>query len=839
MNKFGSFAVICVLAVLIGGTPATGATATTEPDLRVPLTLTERAGIARIDEPVTGGVPLPEGLLTDTSKLTVLDPDGKPVPAQFTIATRWYPDKSVKWVLVDFQASCPAHESVVYTLTDAGRNPAPPALVAVKTDEDSVAITTGMLKLIIRRDKFNLIDEAWVDESGAGRYDDTTRIIEPHRNGPLLMQCGTGLPNYKRYSPLNDPACTLEVEEAGPMRAVVKVTGKHISTDNLPGEKHLLDFVCRIHAHAGSGLVEVVYSMMCRQGENIGRGVPLDRAWFSMPLALDMKTRTWAVGLPNGRSLHPGTNVEEEMTPWRKDLVGRPGRDVKKYYQAGLHDCWVHADRSDRITYHGDFFRKREPVVANGKRDKKGCLTAGWLDLADTDKGCAAGIKWFWQTWPRAVKVDPSALIVMLHANFASRPPLMSRANCPRAIWYPGMSQTSTTMFYFHGKRDVGRIAAAYAGLNQPLRPVAPPPWYCEQTQVFGRLASSDPALYDGDTAKLVAGYDRRLKATLEHILRQRDFAFGDYDHYGMFNFGDVIDYIRGNRSNPTDRNVTWDNNYYDYAHALFLQFARTGDEAFLETAIEAQHHCMDVDMLCWHPNEKMIGCNRYCDGGMHIRMGGGGIYASATFNHYKTQSHFERFYLTGERRARDMGLLSARFAMKNNGMGWGEPRSLGHGPLGVLAAYEATGDLKYLKRMREFEHQKHAAVTRDRNPARVRKGRHWQGGIGFEATREYYEHTGDPTALETLKVLTAHCYQVRDWAASTLHAFAFLGAQLGNADYSARARKQIQTAGRGIMKRPWGFAQSFGNQLRNAPYVFWYLTRDLPKKCEPERMEF
>ncbi len=808
-------------------------------DLDVPLTLTERAGLDRVAEPVTGGVPLPVGLVEDIDMLTVLDPAGRPIPAQFTVATRWYPGRSIKWVLLDFQASVPANGRAVYRLTNQGRSPAPELPVVVEDADDAVTITTGKLKLVIRRGGFNLIDSAWIDESGQGRYDDTTQVVKSHDAGPVLMHSGLGLPNYKQFRAANDPDSTIEVEESGPMRAVVKVTGRHISTDDMPGDNHLLDFVCRIHAHAGSGLVKVVYSMMCRQGDNIGDGVPLDRAWFALPLNLDMDTRTWAVGLPHGRSFHPGTDVEREMTPWRTDVGELPGPDITKYHQAGLHDCWVHAERSDRIVYHGDFFRKREPVIATGKRDKTGSLSAGWLDLGDAEKGCAVGIKWFWQTWPRAVKADPSALIVMLHANFAARPPLMTRANSPRAIWYPGMSQTSTTMFYFRGERDVDRIAAAYAGLNQPLRPIAPPSWYCEGTQVWGRLASSNPDLYDDETATLVAEYDQRLKRALEYILEKRDFEFGDYDHYGMFNFGDSINYIRGNRSNPTDRDVTWDNNYYDFARALLLQFARTGDEMFLDAAIETQHHCMDMDMLCWHPDDRMIGSNRYCDGGMHIRMGGGGIYASATFNHYKTQSHFDRFYLTGERRALDMGLLSARFAMRTSGMSWGEPRSLGHGPLGVLAAWEATGDVQYLRRMREFEHQKHAAVSRERGPARVRRGRHWQGGIAFEATREYYERTGDPKALDTLKVLVEHCFEVRDWAHSTLHAFAFLGAQLDNPEYSAVARRQIQTAGRGIIGRSWGFGQSFGNQLRNAPYVFWYLTEDLPKQIQPVELEF
>jgi len=687
---------------------------------------------------------------------------------------------------------------------------------------------------VVNRARFNLFDRVWIDETGNGKYDDSTQIVKSHGAGALLMHGWAVLPDYKRFSPVNDPDCTIEIEEAGPMRATIKVTGKHLSADKMPGDAHLLDFVCRIHTYAGSGRAKVVYSMMCRQGKSLGDGVPLDRAWLSLPLLIDAKTRSWAVGLPDGKAIDPSFNVAKDMTPWRPG-VELPGETVLKYHRAGLDDCWVHADRSDRIGYHGDFFRKRLPITGKGKHDKQGCLTAGWLDLGDENKGVAAGIKWFWQTWPRAVRTDPSALIVMLHANFQSRPPLMTTANGPRAHWYPGMSQTSTTMYTFHGKRNIPRIVGAYAGLNKPLRPIAPASWYCEETQAFGRLASSEPDLYDQETLTIVQDYDKRLKDTLLHILKARDFSFGDYDHYGMFNFGDVIDYIRGVRSNPGDRNVTWDNNYYDYPHALFLQFARTGDELFLETAIEGQHHLMDMDMLCWHPQDRMIGCNRYCDGGMHIRQGGGGIYASPTYNHYKAQSHFERFYLTGERRALDMGLLSARFVLKVNGLGWGEPRSLGHGPLGVLAAYEATGEKKYLDRFMELENQISSRALAAKSPARIRKGRHWQGGIGFEGLRECYEHTGDENALAALKALVAHCYQVRDWSPSTLHAFAFLGAQMDNEDYSRRARKQIQTAGHGITKRSWGFAQSYGNQLRNTPYVFWYLTKDLPKKMKME----
>jgi PcRGLX-like protein central beta sandwich domain/PcRGLX-like N-terminal RIFT barrel domain len=854
---------ICAISLVCGWLPCCSSLAgesARPPDARlwVPLKVRERIGIARFAEPVTMGVPLPEGLLEDERSLVLQGPDGKAVPAQFTVATRWWPGKSIKWVLLDFQSSIAAKATGLYHLTDKGTNPAPPSPVAValsqkeytlkparkgeaprKIKVNIATVTTGRLKAVIRQQGFNLFDEAWIDPHAKGNYADAARIVKPHRAGPWLFHGGATLPTYKRFSPMNDPDVKMEVEESGPMRAVLKLSGRHLAApgDKVPGHNHLLDFVCRMHFYAGKGLVKVVYTMSNRQGKSISQGVPLDRAWLSQPLVLDMKTRTWAVGLPDGKSLHPGVKPDEVMPPWRKGVTV-PADTVRKYHQAGLHDCWIFARDSDHIEYHGDFFRKRERFIVKGKSAKTAAMTAGWLDLSDDSKGCAVGLKWFWQTHPRAVKADPSALLVMLHANFESRPPLMSGSHGPRANWYPGMSQTSTSMFFFHGKRDLARITAAYAGLNRPLRAIAPAEWYCEKTQVFGRLASSGKALYSDEDWKRVQTYDQTLRKTLSFMLKFRDYDFGDYDHYGMFNFGDHMNYIKSQRSDPGDKNVTWDNGYYDYPHALLLQFARTGDLDFLETGIEAQHHVMDMDMMCWHPAPKMIGANRYCDGTMHIRWAQGGIYASGSFNHYKTQSHFERFYLTGERRARDMGLLSAEFAMNNAPLGWGEPRGLGHGPLGVLAAWEATGNPRYIKRLRFLQHKIADRALAAKRPARIAKGRHWQGGIALEGIREYYEHTGDPRGLETLKVLTADCKSKRDYAASTLHAFAFLGAQLEDESYTRKARDRVAKAGAGIAKRGWGHAQSFGNRLRNAPYVFWYLSKDLPKKLAPKKLD-
>ena len=797
--------------------------------LWVPLTVTERAGMERIDEPVTSGVPLPEGLVEDTGKLVLLDPGGKAVPTQFTAATRWYPGKSIKWVLLDFQASVPADKEAVFYLTDAGKNPAPKTPVEVKKDGDVITITNGRLKLVVKRQGFNLFDEVHLAPKRDGQY---TEVLFGGKSKPHieLAHGGTGLPTLKKFSPADDPDVTLDVEMTGPMRGVVKLTGKHLSTDQQPGDNHLLDFVCRITTYAGSGRVKVDYSLECKQGKSISTGVPLDRWWFGMPVALNGKERTWAVGLKDGQYMGPGCDPKL-IPPWNDDFE-RGEKMPAKYDNPGLHDCHVYADGSDRIVYRGDFWRKRKPVVCRGKYEKRAAATVGWADLSDSNKGMMASIRWFWQTWPRAFMMGGNNMYVMGHANFAPKPNLMARRNGRRAHYYPGMSKTTEFLFYFHGPRDVKRLIGAHGGLQSPLRAWAAPNWYCEETQAFGRLVCSDRKHFDGETWKLVEQYDSNVLTTKKRILHQRDLNFGDYDSYGMFNFGDTINFIKQQRGDPCDRYVTWDNCYYDYPHALVLQWARTGDSDYFDMFEQAQHHLMDLDMVCYHPDPRMVGANRYCDGTMHIRQSGG-IYVSGSFNHYKTQSHFERYYLTGYQRARDMGILSAEFSLSRNAMSFGQPRSLGHGPLGALAGWEATGEKRFLDRFVFLE--KHYMNAVDKG-ARISKGRHWQGGIGLEGMREYYEHCGDPRALQNLTVQVEACRQKGDYASSTLHAFAFLGAQLDKPEWTKKARDRIGR--QGLVGRTWGFGQSFGNQLRNSPYVWWYLTKDLPKKLEPKKME-
>jgi len=75
----------------------------------------ERSGITRFDEPVTVGIPLPPSAVMHPDELVLLDWKGQPSLLQSQVLARWF-DGSVKWVLLDFQMSIGAYESVSYQL---------------------------------------------------------------------------------------------------------------------------------------------------------------------------------------------------------------------------------------------------------------------------------------------------------------------------------------------------------------------------------------------------------------------------------------------------------------------------------------------------------------------------------------------------------------------------------------------------------------------------------------------------------------------------------------------------------------------------------------------------
>ncbi|MCW5978520.1 MAG: hypothetical protein KIT09_10605 [Bryobacteraceae bacterium] len=557
--------------------------------LDVPLTVEETAGIARVSEPVTFGVPLPEGLVREISRLRLYGPGGKLVPADFRVVNRWWNDAavqvaSIQWVHCDFFADVAARGRAVYRLRLSDEPPPPPpASLAVKAAEDGVTVNTGPLEFTARR------TGALLDGPGL-------------RSADLLLRS-----DERIYKLSNWPSSELVVEEQSPLKVVLKRTGSHGWVNK---EDRALDSVVRMIAYAGRPYIRIVYSFVNRQGERMSDFVRLDGLWLQAQL-------------------------DGPVTPARV-----------------------------------------EQLTADPRRK-------GWFEAG----GIGFGLRWFWQLYPKGFEARPDGL---------ARLELFPETARPQNI-YTGVAKTHEMILSFGGEN-------LWAQLDEPLYAVAPPKWYTRDTHALGRLVESSKEAIRPEYWPLVERYDRWLAASRDAVLAKRDRGFQfqgrRLDEYGMLNFGDAIHKLIADDRRP-DYGIHWETEYYDFPHALFLHFFRTGDMKSYRMAIEAAAHLADVDISHHEVEPGRDGAPRTGPGLNHwTRYSNGEFISSTSWAFYKNEGLFDRWLLTGDHWSRDVARMSADFGVTYNGLDLhSNTRSIGHGMFAMLKAYEVLGDKKYLDR--------------------------------------------------------------------------------------------------------------------------------------------
>jgi len=805
--------------------------------VEVRLTVTERAGVARVAEPVSNGVPFPRGALKveDAANLALFDAAGKPVPAQFQVTDRWWAfDKSVRWVLVSFVADVPAKGAAVYTLR-TGTKPAavadPVKVDIVRTDDpkaidtfydghlrlqkgtpaDRVTVDTGKVKFTVRRKRFNLFDEVWADGK---------QVIASHDKGLVYFTNFKGDKANTYLTASNFEGGSLEVLEAGPVRAVLKLAGRFAAEKGVrpPGDKgsdpffRPLEYEVFIHAWRGSPVVKVTYVYRLREGA-LTAGTPVDGMYVELPLTLTGKT-TYALGGP-------------------KDAVsGTLARDR----------AYVLVDGSDHYAFGGAAKAGGEGPCKNGKPQPDGL---GWVDVSNADAGMTAGLRRMWQQHPKALEARPDGSVrVHLWANIDEKVHAVpadldmsmeahhSDVVEGRHNLFPGSSKTHELVFAFHGGDVKQAPAAAFRSVQTPVWALCEPAWYCEKTRGFGTLASSDPALYayDPAIAAAVKQFDAKVKDTIAFIKGYRSKEYPStatgktYDMYGNAYFGNFVNYVV-NRGKHLRIDIMWDNNYYDYSVVPFAQFARTGDIDLLEHAVECDTNTFDFCMMCWHPNRKVWGCGRAGPAQDQVRGGQAGpnrrIYAATAASWHKT--NFYRWRLFGDYHAYEASYLASSYPGLNaqtlvrqgghGGRAWGQ--AIRDASLGYLG----TGDERLLD----------GAKWLWQHPNWSSPGGRYMRGIGLEGATWYYRASGDPSVYDAMR--NAHPKPVGS-KRGLANTFPMGTGLLYAFERDPERLKQGLKVFKGWRpKKMWGAVQTAGSTLRNQMYFTLYLAD--PKKVD------
>ena len=211
--------------------------------------------------PVTGGVPLARGALTDGRSVRLLA-GGREVPLQTKVQAFW-PDKSVKWLLLDFQVR-PEDKPLTlrYGLGVAARAAAKG--IVASADASGVTVDTGAMAFRVRRDGSGLLDEVSFGGrrvfEAAGRrlnFMDMVHTASPADCAPMSRYVRDG-----KLDPSRLVLTKVALESPGPLHAVVLLEGKYTyklvgSTITGTDVKGDCPFRVRLHAYAGQSFLKI------------------------------------------------------------------------------------------------------------------------------------------------------------------------------------------------------------------------------------------------------------------------------------------------------------------------------------------------------------------------------------------------------------------------------------------------------------------------------------------------------------------------------------------------------------------------------------------------------
>lgn len=222
------------------------------------------------------GVPWAQGEVDKTTPIRVVAADGSDVPVQSWPLAYW-PDGSLKWT----GCALPANAGLTKTLHLSTDTPAEPSsAVSVVSDDTSITVSNGSLSVKFNTTGGTIIDSLALNGQVKAR---SGSLIVHLQNAPDEPEVVGPRPSV--FS-MTAQATSVLVEQNGPVRAVIKATGKY------SGGSHsdFLPFITRFYISANSNAIRMVHFFMY-DGDQFSDFISGLGLTFSVPLSDELYNR--------------------------------------------------------------------------------------------------------------------------------------------------------------------------------------------------------------------------------------------------------------------------------------------------------------------------------------------------------------------------------------------------------------------------------------------------------------------------------------------------------------------------------------------------------------------
>ncbi|MGW3915513.1 exo-rhamnogalacturonan lyase family protein [Streptomyces sp. NPDC005070] len=607
----------------------------------------------------TVGVPWPRGAYRPDRTFALTDADGTAVPVQSWPLAYW-PDGSLKWT-----AHAMSSDTGRLTLT-AGEAVAPERQVTVTTSGGVVSVSTGVITAKIGRSGSALVRSVTRGTTEIAR---TGRLVLIRR--PEIEDEDQGAVKSERFE---SAISATEVEQDGPVRAVVRIDGKHRK-----GDRSWLPFSVRLYFYAGADSFRMVHTITFdgkqEPGKSSGDFVGGLGVRFTVPMRDAAYDRHIRVG-------GDGTGLLREAVQGVTGLRRDPGAAVQAAQFAGekLADPSTWDQRvTTRLPYipqWGDYTLSQ--LSADGftlrKRTGKG---HGWIAagggrrasgfgyLGGPSGGFSFGLRDFWEKYPaqldiRDAHTDEAEVTLWLWSPEAQPMDLrfyhdgmgqdtyaeqLEGLNITYEDYEPGfgtpygIARTSELLFWANESTPTPERLAEQIEAVRVLPQLAAPPRQLIKAKVFG------PGLYSEPDRSTPA------KARIEDHL---DFLFTYYKDqvemrrwYGFWDYGDIMhsyDPVRHQWRYDVG-GYAWDNSELSPDLWLWFAYLRSGRADIFRFAETMTRHTGEVDVYHlgrWAGLGTRHGVQHYADSAKQQRI------ANTTYRRYY-------YFLTADERVGDL----------------------------------------------------------------------------------------------------------------------------------------------------------------------------------------
>ncbi|MGC4033726.1 MAG: hypothetical protein QM754_18735 [Tepidisphaeraceae bacterium] len=554
----------------------------------------------------TWGEPWPRGAVKKGDAIRVDTDAGQAVAAQ-TWTTAYWPDGSVKWTAVAVGPDV-GHAKAFKVSPGTPAKPQKP--ITVTQADDAVTIDTGVIQAVVAKAGNVLIRSVKRD----GRESLTNgRLVAQKQNGSAEF---AGRERQEFVSSISE----VTVEQTGPVRAVVKVVGKHAGDG-----RQWLPFVVRFYFYAGSDVIRVMHSFVFDGDEYkeflSGLGVR-----FDVPLKDELYNRhVRFVGQDRGVF----AEAVRGITGMRRD----PGDKARDAQIAGHETKWEEwaptvFNRRQFIPAWGDYtltqlsadgFQIRKRTKANcawipaaaGKRS----IGAGYVGGA-TGGGVSFGLRDFWQRHPvqldiRNAAEDAATVTLWMYSPDAPAMDLRmyhdvmgmdtyDKQNEGLNITYEDYEPGYGTPYGIARSSELYvRIEAATpsnASLADFADVVAKPPMVmANPTRILDAGVFGKQWTLPDRSNKSAAWVEDNLTITLDQYLKEID----QRSWYGFWDYGDVMHTYDNDRHQwrYDVGGYAWDNSELSTDLWLWLSVLRTGRADLFRMSEAMCRHTGEVDV--------------------------------------------------------------------------------------------------------------------------------------------------------------------------------------------------------------------------------------------------